>query len=372
MRVTVFTLLFLIITGIWLSAAAQKTNNWYSYYNTKTDLYGFKDAKGKIKIPARFNALTRAWTFRNIIAVMDGNTNKSYYLLKNGQKVAGDSLFVWDMSYDCEQEEKIRFHDEITDKVGFLGKDGKITIPAVYNDAQPFYNGLALVVYNGKRICADGKPFNKDSCEHWSWDGPTALINDRGVILADSIDVMTTENLNWYSLKKTAQPAGSALYTSFKAKNSGFYNFINYEKEFKSWFYRQFLLNLNQKTLSEYCFDEVTVKGLFKQTLRKSYTKSNFLKQFVLVLKTKMTAIKQRKLETVIFSEGLNLFIYHSKKYNAFYTDCGEPNTAKFPLFDVVTSHYNKKKQYDYQEHFSFLRTANGYRLISVSLKNSK
>lgn len=372
MRITVIILLLLLVPGAMLPAVAQKPGNWYSYYNAKTDLYGFKDAKGKIKIPARFNSSTHAWTFRNIIAVTDGRTNKSYYLLKNGKKVARDSLFVWDMSYDCEQEGKIRFYDPVTDKIGFLDQNGKVKIAAVYNDAQPFYNGLALVIYNGERICADGKPFNKDSCEHWSWNGTTALIDDSGRIVADSIDITKTENLNWYALKKTAQSADTALYTSFKAKNNGFYNFINYEKEFKNWFYQQFLINLNKKTLARYCFKEVTVEGLFKHVLRKNYTKASFLKQFGWVMQKKMTAVKQHNLETVIFSEGLNLFIYNSKKYETFYTDCGEPNTARFPLFDVVTSHYNKQNQFAYQEHFSFLRTASGYRLINVSLKNSR
>ncbi|RYE16195.1 MAG: WG repeat-containing protein, partial [Sphingobacteriaceae bacterium] len=264
MRNTVFILLFLM-TGIWQPAVAQN-RNWYSYYNAKTGLYGFKDGSGKVKIPARFNDLIRANRFRNIVAVMEGESGKSYYLLKNGQKVARDSLFVWDMSYDCEQEGKIRFHDPVTDKVGFLDQNGQVKIPAVYNDAQPFYNGLALVIHNGKRICADGKPFNKDSCEHWSWNGTTALIDTNGVILADSIDVTKTENLNWYTLKTTTQPADTALYTSFKAKKNGFYNFINYEKEFKNWFYQQFLSGLNQKKMSGYCFQEVTVEGLFKHT----------------------------------------------------------------------------------------------------------
>lgn len=321
MRNTKVCLTLLLIWIFGSPLFAQPSNTWHSYYNSKKDLYGFKDAGGKIKISARFNALTRAWTFRNIIAVTEGRTNESYYLLKNGQKAGKDSLYIWDMSYDCEQEGTIRFRDPITDKVGFLGKDGKVIIPANYNDARPFYNGLALVIHKGKRVCADGKPYKADSCEHWYWDGITALINKNGTIQADSIDMAATENLNWYSLKVMTRPADTTLYTSFKAANNQVYTFINYEKEFKNWFYGHFSATLNLRGLQMNCFDEITVEGLFKHTLRKRYRKAAFLKQFNLALQKKMLAIKQRKTEIAIMSEDLNLFIYKSKRFNAFYTD---------------------------------------------------
>lgn len=349
---------------------AQLPDNWYSYHSSEKDLYGFKDAKGNIKIPARFNTLTRASVFRNIIAVTEGSNGKSYYLLKNMQKVAKDSLYVWDMSYDCEQESKIRFRDPVTDKVGFLGKNGKVVIPAIYNDARPFYNGFALVIHNRKRICGDGTPYKADSCEHWSWDGTTAMIDSNGIKVADSLNIIATENLNWYSFKIADYPADTALYTSFKAENSKYYSFINYEKEFKYWLYQNFLPGLQNQSLSSYCFNEITVEGLWKQTLRKQFNKADFVKQYSLSLQKKMSAINQRKIETTIFSEGLNLFIYNSKKYTAFYTDCGEPNTARYPLFNVITSHYNSQHKLSYQEHFSFLRTAGGYKLIAVAWNN--
>ncbi len=365
----ILCLSFIVLTR--LVASAQVPGNWYSYYNAKKDLYGFKDAKGKVKISARFNAATRAWTFRNIIAVTDGNTNQSYYLLKNGKKVAKDSLYVWDMTYDCEQEGAIRFRDPVTDKVGFLGSNGNIIIPAVYNDAQAFHNGLALVIYNGKRRCADGTPYQAD-CEHWYWQGTTALINSSGAIVADSVDERTTENINWYSLKIAGQPADTGLYNSLKGKGGKYYTFINYNKEFEQWFYQSFLTKANTPYISALSFDEVTVEGLYKHTLRKTYPKAAFIKTFKTVLQRKMAAIKRRQVETAISGEDLNLFIYHNKKYEAYYTDCGEPNTAQYPLFEVITTHYRSLHQFDYQEHFSFLRTAWGYKLIAVALKNRK
>jgi hypothetical protein len=353
-------------------SCAQVPGNWYSFYDAKNELYGFKDVNGKIKIPAKFNVLTHARTFRNIIAVTESKGNKSYYLLKNGQKTAKDSLYVWDMTYDCEQEGTIRFRDQVTDKVGFLSTDGKISVPAKFNDAGAFYNGLALVVYNGKRLCADGTPYKANACEHWSWEGTTAIINQSGTIVADSIDIAATEHLNWYSLKIVPHPLDKTLYTSFKGKNKKYYAFVNYEKEFKHWLYSEFLKQPEVSRLMLSCFDDVTVEGLFKHELRKNYSKSAFINQYGALMKSKMEAIKQRKFETEIIRENLNNQVYNSKSFKSFYTDCGEPNVARYPSFDVVTSHYNKQNQFDYQEHFSFLRTAGGYKLVGVALKNRK
>ena len=368
MRIIKVLLLLIVTLGVRFSACAQVPNTWYSYYNTKQDLIGFKDSNGKIMVPARFGGITRASVFQNIIAVTDANTNTSYYLLKNGKQVAKDSLYVWDMTYDCEQESNIRFHDQVTDRVGFLSKNGKINIPAIYNDARPFYNGLALVIHDGKRICADGTPY-KVGCEHWSWNGITALINTAGTLVADSIDITNTDNMNWYSCKMTDAPADTTLYTSIKANNGKYYTFINYQKEFNSWFYQNFMKNLKGSSLSAYCFNEVIVEGLWKQTLRKRYGKSEFLKQYTAIIQQKMSAIKLRKVETNILSEDLNALIYNTKSFKVYYTDCDEPNPAKFPSFDVITDHYDNKKQLSYQEHFSFLRTAQGYKLIAIALK---
>ncbi|MFD1257962.1 WG repeat-containing protein [Mucilaginibacter terrae] len=282
-----------------------------------------------------------------------------------------DSLYVWDMTYDCEQEDAIRFRDPVTDKVGFLGKNGNLAIRANYNDARPFYNGLALVVHDGKRVCADGTPY-KAGCEHWSWDGKTALINRQGEIVADNINLMVTDHLNWYSCKIADSPADTTLHTSFKTKNNKYYTFINYQKEFKKWFYQQFITGLQAGKLSSYCFDELIVEGLWKQTIRKPYNKVAFTKQYSAVLQKKMGAVNQRKVEVFTVSEALNPYIYDSKNFKVFYTDCGDANEAKFPSFDVITSHYTTSHQLNYQEHFSFLKTANGYKLIGVALKSTK
>ncbi len=85
-----------------------------------------------------------------------------------------------------------------------------------------------------------------------------------------------------------------------------------------------------------------------------------------------MAAIKQGKVEAFIVSEALNPYIYNGKNFKSFYTDCGDANEAKFPSFEVITSFYTASHQLNYQEHFSFLRTVKGYKLIAMSLKSTK
>jgi len=288
----------------------------------------------------------------------------------SAQEPVKDSVYISDMTYDCEQEGTLRFRDPVTDKVGFFDKNRKVIIPAAYNDARPFYNGLALVIHDGKRICEDGSAYVAGSCEHWSWDGITGLINTKGIIVADSIDMMATENLNWFSLNITDEPGDTSLYSSIKATNKSYYTFINYQKEFDSWYHQQFLPQSQAGNMTFYCFDELQVEGLWKQKLRKKYSKGNFLKQYGTIMQKRMGAVIAGQIEAFIVTESLNSIIYNNKKFKTFYTACDEPNTAQFPSFEVITNHYNIKHELNYQEHFSFLRTDTGYKLIAVAMKN--
>ena len=105
------------------------------------------------------------------MAAMEENDGKfsSYYLLKNEKKIGKDSVYVWDMVFDCESEGMIRFRDSKTDKVGFFDGKGKVTIPAIYSDALPFRNNVAVVIKDAKRTCFDGKLYRREKpCEHWT------------------------------------------------------------------------------------------------------------------------------------------------------------------------------------------------------------
>lgn len=347
------------------SAIAQSNKAWYRYDDLKKDLSGYKDSTGKIKIRARFSGLGRARVFRNIIAVSESPSN-TYYLLKNGKKLAPDSLYVWDMTFDCEQEGKIRFRDPVTDKVGFLDSRGNVVIPANYNDARPFYNGLALVIHHAKRLCLDGKPYDIEKCEHWMWEGTTALIDTTGRIVADHLDDDQTRNLDWYSAQLNKAPAEGDGYRSFKTVDGRYYTFLNYESEFHQWFYKSFLPAAIAGNFALY--DQVRLESRSKRRKERCYKKPVFIRKYSGRMKLKLKAIQNRTIETVIFPSKLNPFIHTTKDFAAYYTDCNEHNEAKYPVFEVITTRQLKGGN-PMQERYEFLRTVMGYQLISVTFE---
>ena len=75
-----------------LSAAAVQAQTpadtvWTQFDKKQKDSYisGYKDAAGRIRIPAKFGMFSRAQKFRHIMAVNEEATQKQYYLLKNGR-----------------------------------------------------------------------------------------------------------------------------------------------------------------------------------------------------------------------------------------------------------------------------------------------
>ncbi len=67
-------------------------------------------------------------------------------------------------------------------------------------------------------------------------------------------------------------------------------------------------------------------------------------------------------------SGGLNKFIFTGDVYRQYFDDCGSANTWKQPVMALIIDH-NAEKDY-YQNSFEFLKTDNGYRLISLTIRN--
>ncbi len=374
-----------LITALLLTQVSfgQVADAWIRFYDTKTELSGYKDLKGNIKIPAKFGELTRADTFYHIIAVTEtlGNAYKQYYLLKDGKKVGEDSVYVFDFTFDCEKEGKIIFRDRKKDRVGFLDKNGAAIIPAEYNYVSPFHNGIAMAHRNAKRKCWE-KGGDAARCEHLGWEGgETILINEMNEVIADSLRV-DLSNVNWYSKRINDPSVDTGIYVNIRGKNGSTYSFVDYDKEFGKWFYTSFLPSLNNKAaLQGRLFDEVTYWS--QNGGWKSLGKKAFLKTFTAALTAQRFA--PNKMKEVSISQGLfNEFIFDNKIYKKYLNTCGEHDKERYPLYHVMLT-YKKERHttaagdatagavgdygIDYQEHFEFLRTENGYRLISVSLK---
>jgi len=374
--------LFIFILLLNHFSFGQTQDVWIRFYDTTTEQSGYKDLKGHIKIPAKFEDFTRADSFYNIIAVNEkiGSSYKSYYLLKDGSKVGQDSVFMFDFTYDCESEGKIIFQDRRKDRVGFFDKNGVAIIPAIYNYVSQFRNGLAIAHRNARRSCWE-KGGDTTNCEHLGWEGgETILINEKNEIIADSLNI-NLNNINWYSKKVNAASIDTSIYVNIKGKNNTVYSFVDYDKEFKKWFNNTFLPSLtHQEGLKDLLFTEVTYCcGKKGWTALKN---EEFVKEFPNALLP--ARFEVNKLKEISISQDLfNDLLYEKELYWKYLNSCGEHNHDRFPLFSVWTTYYKKRakplegiisgflKEYeiDYQEHFEFLRTVQGYKLLSASWK---
>jgi hypothetical protein len=90
---------------------AQSTEPWtqFSIHTKEGYIYGYKDANGRLRIPAKFGSFTNAQKFNNIMAVGESKSYRQYYLLKNGRTVGRDSVYMFDYTPDCKTKAKSDF-----------------------------------------------------------------------------------------------------------------------------------------------------------------------------------------------------------------------------------------------------------------------
>lgn len=372
----------LLVNGLF----GQEQEPWVRFYDTVTDLSGYKDLKGNIRIPAKFTGPASADTFHNIITVFEevDKEYKVYYLLKDGRKVGKDSVYMFDFMFDCENEGKIIFRDGKKNRVGFLDKNGVAVIPASYNYVSPFRNGMALALRNAKRKCWDEKE-DTTYCEHWGWeDGERVLINEKNEVLVDSIKT-DLYYINWYSKKVNDPAIDTTLYINLKGTNGDTYSFLDYDKEFGKWFYNTFLPALKSKEslLSDLLFEEI-VYG-YNEMGALSLERKAYLRSFPNALvpgRFEVNKLKEISLSQNIFEH----LLFEKDIFRKYLNSCGVHDRYKYPVYEVIVSYYKKRTKplsddaveftgkygIDYQERFEFLRTESGYKLISVSIKNNK
>lgn len=79
--------------------------------------------------------------------------------------------------------------------------------------------------------------------------------------------------------------------------------------------------------------------------------------------------IQNPEQEYFVSIEGLNSGIFQDEEFKIYFNNCGEPLTGKYPVMNVVITHKDQKDFY--QDHFDFLKTELGYKLISLTIRNS-
>ncbi|WP_163408848.1 hypothetical protein [Flavobacterium ajazii] len=337
------------------SVFAQKNDIWTSFPNKDTTLIGFNDKNGVIKIEPKLNGFTIARKFENIIAVTEEENGKwkNYYLTKQGKIVGRDSLYVFDNSPDCENEGFIRFTDHKTDKMGMFDSQGKIVIPAGYSNVTKAKNGMFIALKDAKK--------EKDG-EHLFWTGGKEfLIDINNKILVENFAY--NDDLNFYSLEKSKEPSKDKTRDSFLGVDGQYYSFINYNKEFKYWLENTLLQDLSKANLEKHAFEKITYWKEPDGWINAPKTK--FISQNYTYLKLKLQELKNPKTDYFISSDGLNQFIFETEEYDVYFNNCRESKDWMYPTMDLIINPKNKTDSG--QDHFEFLRTENGYKLISVS-----
>lgn len=290
----------------------QEDPNWYGFYNSDSTKIGFKDVKGNIKIEPKFQPAMMSQVFKNVIAVLEyagNNRNEQYYLNKNGKKFGKDSVYIFDFEYAVESEGKIKFRDRKTDKVGFFDNTGKVVIPAIYNDAGDFHNGIAMIMKDGVRKCwkeDNGNQPEYPNCEHWSWEGKTMMINTKNQELFEIPEKYLNISIDYdniYKNFKLNEKVSPDIYTSYKGNDGNMYSFYNSEKDFKKWFETVFLPNFKTygKILEKYYADTVSWRNNEKE---KNISKTVFLKNYDKKINTLIKEYLQKKYDIDFFDEN--------------------------------------------------------------------
>ncbi len=356
----------------------QSDSDWVMFIDKSTNLIGYKSLSGEIKIKPKFTYLTQQGIFRNIMPVFEKlpdqqDSTGQYYLLKDGRKIGRDSLYLGDYFLDCENENKIRFRDPVTDKVGYFNTDGRVVIPAIYNDATTFYNGLAIVIRDGKRICTDGSEYSKqDPCEHWSWKGNYLLINEKNEVLLDSLDPGKFENIDFYSMQVN-QGNKKNDFVEFKSFNGTNYSFRDFDKEFRSWLINDFISKKKSAEFIDHFFPEITIskEGTFKsnQLFNEKYADyawtidaaKNVLGDNGSLISSILEKVNDKKYITSI-SKGFSPILLDDKVYTEYFSDCGDYLIKKYPYFEVLITNNNGLVL----NGMGFIRGKDGYKLLEI------
>lgn len=371
-------LIFLSLCLGFFHSDGQSDSAWIMYIDKPTELIGYKNYKGEIKIEPKFTFLTQQKIFKNIMPVYEKirnseNETLKYYLLKNGKKVGKDSLYVGEYFLDCENENRIRFRDPITEKVGFFDENGQVVIPALFNEATSFHNGLALITRDGKKTCRDGREYSKENpCEHWSWIGINQLINEKNEVLLDSINPGEFENINFYSLQINPEIIKPG-FSTFKSAKGNIYAFMDYKKEFEHWFFSIFLKNKAPDALAEYLFPEMTIskEGSLKSKelnnpkyLDYAWTVDDgktVLKENAEIIYNILNKINNKEYITTV-SKSSSPILLDEVKYHEYFSDCGDYLLMKYPYFEITITNNNGLVL----NGLGFIRTTEGYKLLEI------
>lgn len=352
MKFVIALIILLFTSSCSLSEKGSKRNddNWTLIWNNDSTFFGYEDKNGVVKIEPELLGLgcNRSIIFENIVPVFVSSVEgSSYYITKSGNIVGKDSVYFFDSCFDCESEGFIRFKDSKTRNDGLLNKHGKVAIPAEYNTLSKVRNGM-LIGVKGATLEREG--------EYTLLKGGTAyLIDTLNNILVKGIEYRYQTNL--YSLEITENETIDTTKISYLGINGQYYTFTNSEKEFEQWFFSSLLNEISIENLLESTYDTL----LWNNTkYHKDYIINSRFKQ----LESELREILVLNYDYSIYKKNYEFHRYEYQEFEKYRNNCDEHKSEQFPLFRFVkrsSGIFDNTK-----EVLDFLRTENGYKLISV------
>ncbi|MHC5309177.1 hypothetical protein ACYSNM_03710 [Myroides sp. LJL116] len=354
--------LFFITTSA--LAQVQKSQKWTIFYNQDSTKVGYKGANGTIEVEPIETIIAPPYYFDNIIAViqLEQDKIKSYYLSKSGKEIARDSLYYFDNQPDCEREGFIRFKDPISQKVGLINALGQVVIPAQYDELSKVNNHLLVGLLNAKRVVYNKENSTGDSHFYFK-GGKRVLIDTTNTILIENFD--SQNKLNLFTLQISDSPTQQSNRISFEAKDNSYYSFIDDQKDFSIWLKEDLLKNLNKQKLLSSSFDSIvwqSNKG-WKTTDKQEFIDNNYQ-----AIKECLLQLTNEKNTYAIYRDGLNPYLFDPNTYREYFDNCQDSKQDEFPTFSLVINMEENSKLT--QNFFEFLLTKEGYKLITVTIRN--
>lgn len=287
-----------------------------------------------------------------------------YYLTRSGKQFGRDSIYIYDNTPDCESEGFIRFRDKKSDKVGLFNRYGDVAIPAEYNDLTEVNNGLLIALKDAEKKYWDDHHYS--GCDHFSWiGGQTVLIDTNNRVIIENFK--DSLQLNFYSHQLHYNIDDEPNREYFSGVDGTIHSFINYEKDFFNWLNNSLLENFTAENLVSASYDRL---AFWKDKEGWVSASANaIIEEYFMLIKDRLSLIQKTEQEYFVSIDGLNPGIFGSEEFKIYFNNCGQPLTGRYPVMNVVITH--KDDEDFYQDHFDFLKTDDGYKLISLTIRNS-
>jgi hypothetical protein len=361
--------IFIFLFSAKVSLFGQNNDTWHSFWNNDTTLFGYKDKNGIVKIEPKFDAgfaYVFANKFDHIIVVtekIDEEEFLSYFLTKTGKKVRIQNDIFPTRDGDCESEGFIRFRDSKTSNTGMFNRNGDIVIPAEYSFLENVRNGMIIAIKDAEMI------FHEEEYQGWR-GGTEILIDTLNNILIN--DFSNANKLNLFSLEKTKNLHSDSIRDSFLATDDYFYSFINFEKEFKQWFFDDLLVGLTVEKLLNVSFDSI-----IHWTLNSGYdwirnSKEQFITDNFDILTKDLFRTLNPNYEYEIAMNWRSPFMYQGVEFEKYNNNCNMPKYWIYPMMHVVIRNKDENSLPRFHNSYGFLRTENGYKLIEISSEDLK